>query len=116
MSETVYMVTHAEDEGPGLLGDYFGEVGRETVLIELYRGDFLPEDLDSAAGIVILGGPMNAYEEEKYPFLKGEGAFIRMVLRREIPFLGICRGPGSSRRPVTLRLSRPPKRKWDGTR
>jgi GMP synthase (glutamine-hydrolysing) len=92
MGERVYIVKHVEDEGPGLLSDHFGDVGRETALIELYRGDPFPEDLDSAAGIVVLGGPMNVYEEEKYPFLKAEDTFIRMVLRKEIPFLGICLG------------------------
>jgi GMP synthase-like glutamine amidotransferase len=36
-------------------------------------------------GILILGGPMNVDEESKYPFLKEEKAFIRDVLRKEIP-------------------------------
>ncbi len=49
-------------------------------------------DLDSAAGIVMLGGPMNVYQEEEYPFLKKEDLFIKGVLREEIPFLGICLG------------------------
>jgi len=35
---------------------------------------------------------MNVYEEEKYPFLKDEDIFIKSVVARGIPFLGICLG------------------------
>jgi len=88
----IYIVKHVEDEGPGLLGEYFQTLGWGTTTIELYRGDALPENLDSVAAVVILGGPMNVYEEEKYPFLGSEDRFIKQVLREEVPFLGICLG------------------------
>lgn len=78
--------------GPGLLGEYFQTLGWEILTVELYCGDSLPKTLDSAAGVVILGGPMNVYEEESYPFLRSEDQFIRQVLREEVPFLGICLG------------------------
>ncbi|WP_233186187.1 type 1 glutamine amidotransferase [Thermotoga sp. KOL6] len=35
---------------------------------------------------------MGAYEEEKYPFLKYEFHLIEEVLKKGIPFLGICLG------------------------
>jgi GMP synthase-like glutamine amidotransferase len=58
------------------------------------RGWFVDDAqlLDGVAGVVILGGPMNVYEEDNYPFLALEDAFIKMVLREKIPFLGICLG------------------------
>jgi GMP synthase-like glutamine amidotransferase len=88
----IYVGEHTEDEGPGLLGEFFQGLGWDLVRLALYRGDELPENLDSAAGVVILGGPMNVYEEEEYPFLKEEDMFIKKVLREEIPFLGTCLG------------------------
>jgi GMP synthase-like glutamine amidotransferase len=92
MSGKVYIITHAENEGPGLMGGFFERLGWEEASLCLWRGDELPPDLDSAAGIVMLGGPMNVYQEKEYPFLKKEDLFIRGVLREEVPFLGICLG------------------------
>lgn len=88
----IYVVKHVEDEGPGLIGEYFGRSDWDCIVLELCRGDALPQDLDEAAAAVILGGPMNVYEEQAYPFLAAENEFIRQVLREAIPFLGICLG------------------------
>jgi GMP synthase-like glutamine amidotransferase len=88
----VYIITHAESEGPGLMGGFFESLGWEEATLCLWRGDELPLDPDSAAGVVMLGGPMNVYEEKEYPFLREEDFFIRQVLREGVPFLGICLG------------------------
>ena len=61
-------------------------------MLEVFRGDPLPDSLDSISGVVILGGPMNVYEEEAYPFLRSEEQFIKRVLVEEVPFLGVCLG------------------------
>ena len=92
MDGRIYCVKHVEDEGPGLIGEFFRDLGVEVAELNLHRGDRLPESLESTAGVVVLGGPMNVYEEEAYPFLKEEDLFIRRVLREEVPFLGICLG------------------------
>jgi GMP synthase (glutamine-hydrolysing) len=39
-----------------------------------------------------MGGPMNVYEEERYPFLKREDLFIKEAIQRGKPVLGICLG------------------------
>ncbi len=39
-----------------------------------------------------MGGAMNVYEEDNYPFLKAENIFIKKVLEKEIPYIGICLG------------------------
>jgi GMP synthase-like glutamine amidotransferase len=88
----VYIITHAEAEGPGLMGGFFEHLGWEEAVLCLWRGDELPRDPDSAAGVVMLGGPMNVYQEKEYPFLKEEDLFIRQMLREKVPFLGICLG------------------------
>jgi GMP synthase-like glutamine amidotransferase len=49
-------------------------------------------DLQDVDAVVSLGGPMNVYEEEKYPFLKDEDVFLKNVLKENVPFLGICLG------------------------
>jgi GMP synthase (glutamine-hydrolysing) len=92
MDKAVLIVKHVEQEGPGMLGKSFEDEGWELVTVELGRGEPLPDCLDGIAAVVVLGGPMNVYEEEAYPFLKHEDLLIKEVLREEIPFLGICLG------------------------
>ncbi len=48
--------------------------------------------LEDAAGLVLLGGPMNVDEVETYPFLGRELDWIREAVDREMPLLGICLG------------------------
>jgi GMP synthase (glutamine-hydrolysing) len=92
MDKAVLIVKHVKQEGSGMLGRSFEEAGWQLVTVELGHGESLPDSLDGFAAVVTLGGPMNVYEEEAYPFLKEEDLFIREVLREEIPFLGICLG------------------------
>jgi GMP synthase (glutamine-hydrolysing) len=42
--------------------------------------------------LVILGGPIGAYEDDRYPFLADEIALVRARLDRGHPTLGICLG------------------------
>jgi GMP synthase (glutamine-hydrolysing) len=92
MDKAVLILKHVEQEGPGMLGKSFEDAGWQLVTVELGQGERLPERLDSFAAIVVLGGPMNVYEEEAYQFLREENLFIKEALREEIPFLGICLG------------------------
>lgn len=70
-------------------------LAREKIPFEEIRlfekGQKLP-DLDEARALVVMGGPMNVYEEEKHPFLKDEDRFIRQAMQHGIPYLGICLG------------------------
>ena len=45
-----------------------------------------------ASHIIILGGPMGAYEEDIYPFLSEEKNLIREAIKNNVPILGICLG------------------------
>ncbi|MDE2221758.1 MAG: type 1 glutamine amidotransferase [Candidatus Omnitrophica bacterium] len=88
----ILIIKHIDIEGPGTLGDFFKSQGQEFQIVELGAGDPLPADPHAYKAVVVLGGPMNVDEEDKYPFLKPENEFIRKVLEAEIPFLGICLG------------------------
>ncbi|HSE83825.1 MAG TPA: gamma-glutamyl-gamma-aminobutyrate hydrolase family protein [Thermodesulfobacteriota bacterium] len=58
-------------------------------LFENYSPSTLLESYD---GLVILGGPMNVYETDKYPFLEMEDRLIKETIERQMPVLGICLG------------------------
>jgi len=88
----IYIIKHIDIEGPGTLGDFLLEQKEPFCVAELGSGEPLRQDLGGIKAVVVLGGPMNVYEEDKYPFLKAEQVFIQSVLKRKVPYLGICLG------------------------
>jgi GMP synthase-like glutamine amidotransferase len=88
----ILIVKHIPIEGPGKLGEYLERNGIGSQTVELSLGDKLPSSPQDFSAIVILGGPMNVYQEKRYSFLKEETRFIQQVLRTEVPLLGICLG------------------------
>jgi GMP synthase (glutamine-hydrolysing) len=60
--------------------------------LELYAEASGEVDVSGAAGLVVLGGPMNVDEVARYPFLAQEPRWIREAIRRDLPVLGICLG------------------------
>ena len=88
----ILIVKHIGIEGPGTLGDFLKAQGEPFYIIELGAGETLPVDPKVFKAVVVLGGPMNVDEQERFPFLKPENDFIQKVLKAQIPYLGICLG------------------------
>lgn len=88
----ILIIKHIDIEGPGTFGDFLIQRSEPFRVVELGAGEKLPSSLNGVKAVVVLGGPMNVYEEDKYPFLKEENAFIQRVLGAEIPYFGICLG------------------------
>jgi len=60
--------------------------------VDLEAGERLPDNVEKYRLVVILGGPMNVYEEEKYPFLRDELALIESCVKKNVKLLGLCLG------------------------
>ena len=96
----ISIIKHIEVEGPGNLGAFFDSSQWDIEIIELNKTDIpcsgeqgiFPTDLSKTDGVIVLGGPMNVYEEERYPFLRYETDFLRRLLGENIPVMGICLG------------------------
>ncbi len=86
-----YIIKHIKSEGPGTIADYFSANNVSFKVIELSEGERLPKITD-VSGVVVLGGPMNVYEEDKYKFLAEEDDFIKKIIEKDKPYLGICLG------------------------
>jgi GMP synthase (glutamine-hydrolysing) len=88
----ILVLQHVPHETLGTLESYFVDAGFPCHYVGLFSQ--VPErlDLDEAAGLVILGGPMNVDEVDQYPFLRSDVIWIREAIDREIPVLGICLG------------------------
>jgi GMP synthase-like glutamine amidotransferase len=87
----IAIVQNDDSVPPGLLNDSLATRQVPAKLIEVFRGEPLP-DLHEVSGVVILGGHMGAYDEQDHPFLVEEKELVRSAVRREVPLLGICLG------------------------
>jgi GMP synthase-like glutamine amidotransferase len=85
----VLIVQHEECEGPGYLEDFLHEKGIEYEIARMYEEEQLPDNFDA---LVVLGGPMNVYEEERYPYLKGLNTTIKNFATEGGHYLGFCLG------------------------
>ncbi len=104
----ILIIKHIDIEGPGTFGDFLTTKGEPFRIVELGAGEKLPSNLDGIHAVVVLGGPMNVYEEDKYPFLKDENSFIQDVLKKEIPYFGICLGSQLLAKAAGARVVRSP--------
>ena len=61
--------------------------------IELDEGDKIPKDLRNFDAMLCMGGPMDTYMEDKYPWLIEEKDRIKeFVVDLKKPYLGFCLG------------------------
>lgn len=86
------VLQHIGSEGPGSLGTYLESIGAKIDIVRLYQGDAVPAGLGGFDAVVSMGGPMNVYEEDRYPFLRDETLFLNKVIDAGLPVLGICLG------------------------
>ena len=85
------VIQHVAGEGPGLIGVLARQRGIPLDLRRMDLGEALP-DADAIAALVVLGGPMGAYETVAYPHLLEEQHLLEDAVARKRPVLGICLG------------------------
>jgi GMP synthase (glutamine-hydrolysing) len=93
----VKVLRHAANEALGNLEVVLRSEGLRLEVVDCFADDwtqveragFDPADF---AGLVVMGGPMNVDETERYPFLATELGWLRAAARAELPTLGICLG------------------------
>ena len=87
----LHILQHVPYESPGLIIDWVKEKGFPLSFTRFYENDHIPspEDIDI---LVIMGGPMNIYETEKYSWLAKEKSFLQTCLAAKKKILGICLG------------------------
>ncbi|NGN69382.1 type 1 glutamine amidotransferase [Streptomyces sp. A7024] len=92
-ARTVLILQHVEVEKPGLILDALDGSGVAVEVRNLLAG--APGELPAAAdlaGLVIMGGPMNADDLTGHPELKLERDLAADALRAGTPTLGVCLG------------------------
>ncbi len=78
-------------EEPGYIADWMDRQTYSMPVWRLFENPSLP-DVEDVDLLVVMGGPMNIYEEERYPFLAGEKELINACIKEHKHVLGICLG------------------------
>lgn len=88
---TLLVVEHAETCGPGAFEGWLAEAGLHLQLLRPYQGDSVPDHVP-ADGLLVLGGPMAAWEDDVAPWLPAVRDLLRRAVADGTPTLGICLG------------------------
>lgn|GEM_PF-28777 len=106
----VLVIMHVESEGPGTLGSFLEANNAEVRTARLFAGDTLPANPREVDAVISMGGPMNVYEEDRYPFLGHETAFLRKALAADVPVLGICLGAQMIAKAADAKITKSPEK------
>jgi lipoate-protein ligase B len=87
----ILCLQHVPFEGPGALANWAHSHGHSLRCHPLYENTPAPF-IDTFDFLLIMGGPMNIYEEAKYPWLVAEKSLIRSAIDADKFVLGICLG------------------------
>jgi GMP synthase (glutamine-hydrolysing) len=91
VSATLLVLQHIACEPPAAFEEELRARGLDLVRVELDEGEPIPER-DGFAGVVVMGGPMGAYEDAEHPWLTAEKRYLREAVARDVPVWGVCLG------------------------
>jgi GMP synthase-like glutamine amidotransferase len=88
----ILVLQHVSVEHPGVFREIWAENHDEWKAVELDAGEAIPP-LEEFDLLVVMGGPMDVWQEDMYPWLRLEKDTIRRWVRDlGKPFLGVCLG------------------------
>ena len=87
----IHWFQHVPFEGLGNIGTWANRHGHRLSITRFFKQDPLPQ-MDTIDWLIVMGGPMNIYEEEKYPWLSEEKHFLKNAIDAGKAVIGICLG------------------------
>lgn len=87
----IHYFQHVPFEGPSGIRLWADQYGHKLAGTRFFKNEPLP-DIEKTDALVIMGGPMSVHDENRYPWLQREKAFIRECITQEKKVLGICLG------------------------
>lgn len=86
------VVQHAEPEKTYAIGDALERHDVELDVRRLFASDTVPDDMSEADALVVMGGPMSAASDDRFPTRGAELRLLADALGRNRPVLGVCLG------------------------
>lgn len=83
------VLQHHPCESPGAILDWAVSRDCSITTTHLHRNDPLP---DAADFLVVMGGPMNIYQDRDHPWLRAERSFLQSHIAAGKPAIGVCLG------------------------
>lgn len=90
--KTAIAIRHLHFEDLGTLDPLLHERGYSVEYVDAPTGDFTAVGGRRCDLLIVLGGPIGAFDDETYPFIAGELNAVRRHLAQDLPILGICLG------------------------
>lgn len=87
----IHYFQHVAFEGLGSIEDWVERNNHQLSSTKFYQDEKLP-DADHIDWLIVMGGPMGVYDEDKFPWLKAEKEFIARAISMNKTVLGICLG------------------------
>jgi GMP synthase (glutamine-hydrolysing) len=88
----IWVLQHVACEDLGTISDALESKGISAHYVRSFAGQPVPANMEDAAGLIVMGGPMGVYDQPQYPFLQKEMKLIEEALKQEKPILGVCLG------------------------
>jgi GMP synthase (glutamine-hydrolysing) len=87
----VTVIQHVPFEGPALIRDVLREQDIEVDVVRIDLGMPVPS-AESVDALVVMGGPMGAFDDLDHPHLPAERELLAACVRSGKPVLGVCLG------------------------
>jgi len=87
----IHYLQHVDFEGLAYIQVWANNNGHQISSTKLYLDEEFPE-ISEIDLLLVMGGPMNIYEYDKYPWLVKEKKFLQEAIVRKVKIVGICLG------------------------
>lgn len=86
------ILQHVPFEDIGCMAPWLEAHGATVTYTRFYDGSPTLPAADRVDLVVAMGGPMSVNDEAQHPWLAAEKRFVRAVVERGVPFVGVCLG------------------------
>jgi GMP synthase-like glutamine amidotransferase len=90
-SKRIHYLQHVPFESLGCIEEWVQSKGHGLTSTKFYESGLLPQ-ISEFDWLIVLGGPMGVYDEEKFKWLIDEKEFIQKAIQEKKTVIGICLG------------------------
>lgn len=91
-SMRVHYIQHVHFENPGFIKTWLKDNHHVVSSTKFFEDNYFLPTVSEIDAVIVMGGPMGVYDEEKYDWLKEEKLFIKNCIAAGKKVLGICLG------------------------